>query len=175
LPLSLLRIISVSSLLLGSATTPSQVSESSPKRAPFFANLYPPVYPPLARQARISGDLVLRVGVRPDGSVASAEVTSGHPMLKQAALESARKSTFVCQECKESATYYLITYTFGLRIDAGCTDGGTFVRAAKCLYLWKCGCRDSPAVVSPLGESPGRVIILRQQRAWNLRLANRIL
>jgi len=46
-------------------------------------NVYLPVYPPLARQARIMGDVKILVGVRQDGSVASAEVVSGHPMLKQ--------------------------------------------------------------------------------------------
>jgi TonB family protein len=154
-------IASVLSMIVVS-TAHSQVSDSSPKPAPFFLNLYPPVYPPLARQARISGEVVLQIGVRADGSVALAEVVSGHPMLKQAALESARKSTFPPQESKEGTTLYSLTYTFGLRVDPGadCTDGGTFVRAAKCLYLWRCEWHNPPAIVSPIGESPGRVIIL---------------
>jgi TonB family protein len=76
--------------------------------------LSPPLYPPLARQARIMGDVKLRLGIRRDGTVATAEVISGHPMLQQAALESAKKSAFLCQGCSEGVTTYFLTYTFGL-------------------------------------------------------------
>jgi TonB family protein len=159
----------VSCFLIASACFPlivssahSQVNDSSLKPAPFFASLFPPVYPPLARQARINGDVVLQIAIRPDGSIASAEVISGHAMLKQAALDSVRKSTFLRQEETERTISYLLTYTFGLRTgpDSGCTDGGTFVRAPRCFYLWKCAWRNSPPTVPAIGESQGRVIIL---------------
>jgi TonB family protein len=145
--LSRILIASALSMIVVS-TALSQVSDGSTKPAPYFLNLYPPVYPPLARQARIGGDVVLQIGVRPDGSVASAEVITGYAMLKQAALDSARKSTFPRQEDNERTTLYSLTYTFGLRADpgAGCTAKAS-VRAAKC---------PEPAI----GESPGRVIIL---------------
>jgi protein TonB len=42
-----------------------------------------PTYPPLARQAGISGDVELKLEIRKDGSVQSATVVSGHPMLTQ--------------------------------------------------------------------------------------------
>jgi Gram-negative bacterial TonB protein C-terminal len=105
---------------------------------------------------------MLQIGVRPDGTVASAEVISGHPILKQAALDSARKSTFLRQEGTGGTASYLLTYTFGLRTDpnGGCSADGTFVRAAKCLYLWKCQWHNAPPIASPVGELPGRVIIL---------------
>ncbi len=112
----------IACLLLATAFPPvavsvahSQAVDSAPKPEPYFLNLYPPAYPPLARQARIGGDVILKIEVRPDGSVASAAVISGHAMLKQAALESAVKSTFPRPEGAEGAVSYLITYTFGLR------------------------------------------------------------
>ena len=158
---SLILIAAASSIMVPS-TAHSQDSEGSPKQAPYFLNLYPPVYPPLARQARIMGDVVIQIGVRPDGSVASAEVISGHPMLRQAALDSARKSTFLRQEGSGGITSYSLTYTFGFRTgpDSGCTDGGTFARAAKCLYLWRCEWRNGPAILPAIGESRGHAIIL---------------
>jgi TonB family protein len=61
--------------------------------------LFPPVYPPLAKQARIAGDVQLTLAVRPDGSINSATVVSGHPLLKQAALDSAQRSQFACEKC----------------------------------------------------------------------------
>ena len=52
--------------------------------------LVAPVYPPLARQARIMGDVKVRIGIHRDGSIASAEIVSGPPMLQPAALASAK-------------------------------------------------------------------------------------
>jgi TonB family protein len=126
-------------------------------------DVYPPVYPPLARQARIMGDVKILVGVRQDGSVASAEVVSGHPMLKQAALESAQKSTFLCQECKGAVTLFTMTYTFGFRADGGDLDCSSPVRlrAAKCLGLWRCGgWRSPPPRKAAVGQSLDHVMIL---------------
>lgn len=46
-------------------------------------NVYLPAYPPLARQARITGDVKIQLRIRKDGSVDSAEVQGlanlGHP------------------------------------------------------------------------------------------------
>lgn len=46
-----------------------------------------PVYPPVARQARIQGTVRLQVVISKEGRVTSAEVISGHPLMQQAALE----------------------------------------------------------------------------------------
>ena len=43
------------------------------------AKLSPPIYPPLALQARITGTVELNVTLRRDGSVESVAVVSGHP------------------------------------------------------------------------------------------------
>lgn len=45
------------------------------------------VYPPLARAAGVAGDVELRIDVRQDGSVQSADVWSGHTLLRQVALD----------------------------------------------------------------------------------------
>jgi len=46
-----------------------------------------PVYPPLAKQARIQGTVRLQAIIAKDGSVQHLEVISGHPLLQQAALQ----------------------------------------------------------------------------------------
>jgi hypothetical protein len=69
-----------------------------------------PVYPPLARQANISGEVSVAMAVHVDGTT-EATVESGHPMLKQAALDSATKSRFKCQMCSAPASYVLV-YSF---------------------------------------------------------------
>jgi hypothetical protein len=154
------------------ATTGSAV----PEAGVVLTKLSPPVYPPLARAARIMGDVKILIRIRPDGSIESAEPVSGHLMLKQAALDSAKHSTFACEGCEATSSYFL-TYTFEISGDCHfgpnceplephapqvtqsenkvtltaesvceCDPAVTIVRvrvrAAKCLYLWKCGSRE---------------------------------
>lgn len=48
-----------------------------------------PIYPPLARQIHLQGEVSVEVIISPDGRVESARVVSGHPMLAQCAREAA--------------------------------------------------------------------------------------
>lgn len=50
-----------------------------------------PVYPPLARQARIQGSVVLRAVIDRDGKIKNLQVLSGHPMLVEAAMDAVRQ------------------------------------------------------------------------------------
>lgn len=79
---------------------------------PFLSKLYDPIYPPMARQARISGDVVLSLRIRQDGSIESVELVSGHPMLSVAAIQSARASHFECTNCVRTMPAYSLTYEF---------------------------------------------------------------
>lgn len=76
-------------------------------------NLLPPVYPPLARTARIEGDVRVSLAIGTDGEVKSANIVSGNQLLQQAALQSAQQSKFECRGCTESATYEM-AYSFRL-------------------------------------------------------------
>ncbi len=119
-----------------------------------------PAFPPLARQARIMGDVQIRMEIRKDGSVASAEVVSGHSMLKQAALESAKNSRFLCSGCSEELNSYLLTYTFGFGNGGDC--GYQRQRSLKCLNLWRCGgWRQTTRLREPVvGISQNRIVVL---------------
>lgn len=64
-----------------------------------LTKLFNPIYPRVAQQARISGAVRINLQLRKDGTVESAKVIDGHPMLRQAALESAKKSEFECADC----------------------------------------------------------------------------
>ena len=50
-----------------------------------------PVYPPLARQARISGIVRLEAVISRSGTIESLQVMSGYPLLTQAALDAVRQ------------------------------------------------------------------------------------
>lgn len=50
-----------------------------------------PVYPPLAKQARIQGTVKLSAIISKDGTIQKLEVISGHPLLVPAALEAVKQ------------------------------------------------------------------------------------
>ena len=50
-----------------------------------------PIYPSLARQARVEGDVVVEAVIDATGSVVEAKVISGHALLMSAALEAVRQ------------------------------------------------------------------------------------
>jgi len=56
-----------------------------------LVNKVQPVYPPLARQTRISGTVRLHAIISKDGSVKELEVLNGHPLLVQSALDAVRQ------------------------------------------------------------------------------------
>jgi len=50
-----------------------------------------PVYPPLARTARVQGSVVLAAIIGKDGTIQNLHVVSGHPLLTQAALDAVKQ------------------------------------------------------------------------------------
>lgn len=137
------RLVSVTAYLLvvvAIAGAQATTGDAKPETGVALTKLAPFAYPPLARQARISGDVEVRLVIRKDGSVESAEVVSGHPMLQQAVLDSVQKSQFECRGCSGSESYS-VTYTFDFFKGAGCQQvtKRTRIRSAKCFYAWKCG------------------------------------
>jgi len=50
-----------------------------------------PIYPPLARSARIQGQVFLRAIISRTGTIENLQAISGHPMLIPAALDAVRQ------------------------------------------------------------------------------------
>ena len=73
-----------------------------------------PIFPPIARQARIHGDVVVELKLGEAGFVQGMTILSGHPMLNQATLAALQKWQFICLDCKhypEPITHrFTITY-----------------------------------------------------------------
>ena len=90
---SLIAILTA--LLLGGAaaqTNPPQAVEiPSGTSQGLLISKVQPTYPPLARQARVQGTVVLRALIAKDGSMEDLTVVSGHPMLVQAALDAVKQ------------------------------------------------------------------------------------
>ena len=60
-------------------------------RPPVLLREVKPIYPPLARSARVAGLVRLEGIIGRDGEIHSLRVVSGHPLLVEAALEAARQ------------------------------------------------------------------------------------
>jgi protein TonB len=76
-----------------------------------------PVYPALARQARIQGDVVLHAIIGQDGRVNELQVISGHPLLVKAALDSVKQwryqPTLLNDQPVEVDTTITVTFVLG--------------------------------------------------------------
>ena len=86
-----------------------------------LAALSKPIFSSQARAANVEGIVTLSVTVRPDGTT-DAIFVSGPPLLKQAALDSAKQSRFECRLCSAPSSYTLI-YDFKRTSDGNCCDG----------------------------------------------------
>jgi protein TonB len=76
-----------------------------------------PPYPPIAKAAHASGQVVVQIVVDESGKVISAHAVSGHPLLLQAAVQAAYQARFSPtllsgQPVKVSG---IITYQFNLQ------------------------------------------------------------
>jgi TonB family protein len=126
------------------------------------------VYPPMALAARVYGDVVLNVTLTSDGHVGAVTVQSGPPMLRQAAIDSAKRSQYQSNPQNRAGVYQLV-YRFVLEQTTKCEHDPSYprvkhednvvtiteqnvpicdpaavvervrFRSAKCFYLWKCG------------------------------------
>ncbi|MGA7694170.1 MAG: TonB family protein, partial [Candidatus Sulfotelmatobacter sp.] len=84
-------IISSTPVAVPKVATPQRVRVSQGVSAGLLVRRVNPTYPPLARQARISGQVVLRAVIAKDGSIENLTLVSGHPMLAPAAIEAVKQ------------------------------------------------------------------------------------
>jgi len=79
-------------------------------------NRFEAVYPPPALAARIFGTVLVEVTIDESGSVTSARALSGHPLLKEAAVDAARGWTFkpTLMQGRPIKVLGTLTFTFKL-------------------------------------------------------------
>jgi TonB family protein len=83
-------VICVVSFATGQAT-PQRVRVSEGVGQASVLKKVDPIYPPLARQARIQGSVILQVVINKSGDVENIQLFSGHPMLAPAAIDAVRQ------------------------------------------------------------------------------------
>lgn len=70
---------------------PKRIRVSSGVQEAKLVNRPNPIYPPIARQARITGTVLLEAIIARDGSIQNLKVIDGHPLLVQAALQAVQQ------------------------------------------------------------------------------------
>ncbi len=87
----------VGAALVWVATSAAQTTSVSDLKVPAAAaaehviSKTEPVYPPLAKAAKIGGTIVVEATIASDGHVAKVKALSGHPMLMQSAMDAVHK------------------------------------------------------------------------------------
>src|SRR5437660_9424033 len=84
-------IISSTPMAVPKVATPQRVRVSQGVSQGLLIRKVQPTYPPLARQARIQGQVMLQALISKDGSIENLRLISGHPMLAPAALEAVKQ------------------------------------------------------------------------------------
>jgi protein TonB len=84
-------IISSAPVAVPKVATPQKVRVSQGVSEGLLLHKLTPSYPPLAKQARIQGAVLLQATIGKDGSIQNLRVQSGHPMLTQAAIDAVRQ------------------------------------------------------------------------------------
>jgi len=84
-------IISSTPVAVPKVATPQRVRVSQGVTQGLLIRKVQPAYPPLARQARIQGQVLLQAEISRDGSIENLRLISGHPMLAPAAIEAVKQ------------------------------------------------------------------------------------
>jgi protein TonB len=71
--------------------TPQRVRVSQGVTQGLLIRKIQPTYPPLARQARIQGSVLLQAEISKEGTIENLRLISGHPMLAPAAIEAVKQ------------------------------------------------------------------------------------
>jgi protein TonB len=84
-------IISSTPVAVPKVATPQRVRVSQGVSQGLLIRRVQPAYPPLARQARIQGTVVLQAEISKEGTIQNLQLVSGHPMLAPAAIEAVKQ------------------------------------------------------------------------------------
>src|ERR1700675_2288362 len=87
-------IISSTPVAVPKVATPQRVRVSLGVSQGLLIKKVQPNYPPLARKARIQGQVILRAVISKDGSIEGLTLVSGHPMLAPAAIDAVKQGKY---------------------------------------------------------------------------------
>ena len=103
---------------LGEKSGPAKAQ--APALSPAFLDSVPPVYPAIARKAKMEGTVVVQATIGASGVLLEAKIQKGvNPLLNKAALDALRLSTFspAISEGKACSGELFVSYTFDLDLN----------------------------------------------------------
>src|ERR1700722_293519 len=86
-----LLLISLTTVASSRDAGPQGVEVADARMSGLIVKKVAPVYPPMARKARIQGTVILRVQISKSGNVENIQLVSGHSMLAPAAIEAVKQ------------------------------------------------------------------------------------
>ncbi len=108
-------IISSTPVAVPKVAAPQRVRVSQGVSQGLLIHQVKPNYPPLARQARIQGSVVLQAVIAKDGTIQNLRLVGGHPMLAPSAIEAVKqwryKPYFLNGEPVEVETQITVNFT----------------------------------------------------------------
>jgi TonB family protein len=99
------------------ATAQSPVHVEAADAQKHLAARVDPVYPAIAKAARVEGQVEVAIEIGSDGKVTSEKAVSGPPMLQQSALDAIKKWQFKPFEIRGTATSVSTTLTVPFSLD----------------------------------------------------------
>src|SRR5271168_4936092 len=99
--------------------TPQRIRVSQGVTQGLIIRRVQPAYPPLARQARIQGPVVLQAEIGKDGSIQNLRLISGHPMLAPAAIEAIKQWKYKPYILNGEPVEVETTITFNFTLSGG--------------------------------------------------------
>jgi periplasmic protein TonB len=76
-----------------------------------------PPYPAIAKQARVQGQVQVQIGISETGAVTDVTLLSGHPLLRDAALQAAKQWAFIPTELNGQRVRAIGLLTFNFKLD----------------------------------------------------------
>ncbi len=97
--------------------TPKRVRVSQGVSEGLLVHKVTPQYPPIAKQARVQGSVVLQASIGKDGSIQNLKIVSGHPLLSKAAIDAVKqwkyKPYFLNGQPVDVDTTITVNFTLG--------------------------------------------------------------
>lgn len=113
--LAIALVLSLSEGMAQSLSSPRPIDEETAKR--HIVDRVDPVYPPIAKAARVQGTVEINVVIGIDGKVKEEHILSGPAMLQQAALDALHKWTFKPFRMDGRLAAVSATFEFPFQID----------------------------------------------------------
>ncbi|MGO9649480.1 MAG: energy transducer TonB [Terriglobales bacterium] len=112
-------IINSTPVAVPKVATPQRIRVSQGVTQGMIIRRVQPSYPPLARQARIQGPVVLQAEIGKDGSIQNLRLISGHPMLAPAAIEAIKQWKYKPYILNGEPVEVETTITFNFTLSGG--------------------------------------------------------